>query len=217
MKNFTTRAVLIASVTMLLLFSSASTGCATSSSTPELTPPATRQTVPSLPSSESSLEIVIYTDFECGACGKLHSEIEPLLREQYVTTGKAQIEIRLVGALSSDSLRAAEAALCAGDQGRFMEYQDALFRAWQEKGAEAFSRAALVRLGGSLGLDEEAMTQCLENHSKRAELAGNMSLLKGDGVTILPAVVVEGAKVQGFKSMDRYVQLIERALANRES
>jgi protein-disulfide isomerase len=79
---------------------------------------------------QSPLKIAIHTDFECGACGKLHSEVEPELREQYVATGQAQIEIRLLGAMDSVcSMRAGQAALCAGDQGRFLEYQDALFRA----------------------------------------------------------------------------------------
>ena len=35
-------------------------------------------------------------------------------------------------------MHAAQAALCAGDQGRFLEYQDALFRAWREEDVAAY-------------------------------------------------------------------------------
>jgi len=171
---------------------------------------------PTPPSDESLLKIIIYTDFECGACGKLHSEVEPELRERYVATGKAQIEIRLLGAMDPDSMRAAEAALCAGDQGCFLEYEDALFDAWREEEDSAvFSVEALISLATELGLDEATFADCLNSEAKKAEVEENMNMAQTDSVSTLPAFLVGDFKIEGHKSLDTYIQAIEEALATQ--
>lgn len=165
---------------------------------------------------QSPLKIIIYTDFECGACGKLHSEVEPELRQRYVASGKAQIEIRLVGAMDIDSMRAAEAALCAGDQGKFSEYTDALFHAYgEEEDTAVFSLEALTELAAALDLDEAAFTSCLNSEAKKAEVEENINMAQADGVGTLPAVVVGDFKIEGRKSLDTYIQAIETVLTTQ--
>jgi len=167
------------------------------------------------PSDESLLKIIIYTDFQCGACEKLHAEVEPELRERYVATGKAQIEIRLLGVMDPDrSMRAAEAALCAGDQGKFSEYTDALFNAYgEEEDYTVFSAEALTTLAAVLNLDEAAFTNCLNSEAKKAEVEENMSMAQADGVGTLPAFLIGDFKIEGYKPLDTYIQAIEEVLA----
>jgi protein-disulfide isomerase len=157
-------------------------------------------------------KIIIYTDFECGACATFSSGVEPEIRELYVVTGKAQLEIRPLGTMSPDSMRAAQAALCAGDQGHFLEYQDALFRAWRVDGADAYSTDRLVVLATSLGLDGTAFRRCLESGAKEAEVEKNMDLARADDIHTLPAVVIGTSKVEGNKPLDVYVDAIDLAL-----
>ena len=171
----------------------------------------------SQPSDHAPLQIIIYTDFQCGACGRLSSEVEPELRARYVDTGKAQIEIRLLGAEDDDSLRAAEATLCAGDQGRFIDYQDALFDAWldSEEDLETFSVEELVALATSLGLDAATFRSCLESSDKEAQVDMNMALARADAVETLPALVVGNTKVEGYRPLDVYLNAIDQALKDR--
>jgi len=166
---------------------------------------------------ESPLKIVIYTDFQCGACERLHSQVEPELRQQYVATGRAQIEIRLLGAMDPiDSMRAAEAALCAGDQGKFSEYTGALFDAYgEEEDTAVFSVQALTDLAAELGLDEAAFSSCLNSEAKKAELEENMDMAQAHGVSTLPAVLVGNSTIQGYKPLDTYIQAIETVLTTR--
>jgi protein-disulfide isomerase len=160
------------------------------------------------------LKIIIYTDFQCGACGRLHREVEPELRKRYVDTGKAQIEIRLLGAMDSDSMRAAEAALCANDQGKLSEYTDALFSAYgEEEDYTVFSVEALTELAEELGLDETVFANCLNSDARKAEVEENMNMAQTDGVSTLPAVLVGNVTIQGRKPLDTYIQAIEEALA----
>ena len=174
-------------------------------------------TTPISPCDESLLKIIIYTDFECGACGRLHREVEPELRGRYVAGGKAQIEIRLLGAMSPDSMRAAQAALCARDQGRFLEYQDAVFAAWreQEEDYSVFSAEALAQLAAALDLDEAVFTSCLNSQAKKPEIEENMNMAQTDGVSTLPTLLVGNVTIQGRKPLDTYIQAIETVLATR--
>jgi protein-disulfide isomerase len=158
-----------------------------------------------------TLKIIIYTDFECGACERFNLKIEPKLRE-YEAAGIAQIVIRLLGVLSDDSLRAAQAALWAGDQGDFLEYHDALFGRFRQDNNNPYSKEKLIELAGSLGLNEETLRLCLDTGSKKPELAGNKSMAKSDGVDTLPTVFINGTKIEGFKPLTEYIQVIDHML-----
>jgi protein-disulfide isomerase len=158
------------------------------------------------------VEIVVYSDFECGACVKFHSESEPALRERYVATGEARIDLRLLGAIGPGSLLAAEAALCAADQNRFVEYEDALFNAWLKKDADAYSEEELLKLAADLGLDVDTFRSSLESGSKKGELERNMEMAGEDGVRVLPAVIISGVKIEGHRPLDVYIKLVEQSL-----
>ncbi|MDM8000357.1 MAG: thioredoxin domain-containing protein [Dehalococcoidia bacterium] len=168
----------------------------------------------SSPSDQVPLKIIIYTDFQCGACARFSSEVEPELRSRYADTNKAQIEIRLLAAEGDDSLRAAVAALCAGDQGRFTDYHDALFDAWRDNNEdpETFSIDKLVALATSLGLDAPAFRSCLESGHKGSQVEVNMALARADGVQTLPALLAGNARVEGYKPLDVYLNAVDQAL-----
>jgi protein-disulfide isomerase len=163
-------------------------------------------------SAAPSVKIIIYTDFQCGACERFHSQVEPELNARYVVTGKAQSETRLVGALGAESLRAAEAALCASDQGLFSEYMTALFASWREIDGEAYSEEELIDLAGTLGLDTEALRKCLDSGGKRLELQKNLKTAEANGVHTLPAVFINDIKIEGNRPLSIYTRVIERIL-----
>ena len=66
-----------------------------------------------------------YTDFECPFCERAFSTIEALMKKY---EGKISLEYRSFP-LPFHPLapKAAEGALCAGDQGKFWEMHDAMF------------------------------------------------------------------------------------------
>ena len=175
----------------------------------------TGRIIPRAPSDDHPLVIVIYTDFQCGPCGRLHSEVEPELRERYVATGKAQIEIRLLAAMDLVySMQAAQAALCADDQGRFLEYKAALFEAYAEDADPAvFSVEALTQVAVELGLDEAALAGCLNSEAKRTQVEENMNRAQTDGVSILPTVLIGDVTIQGRKPLDTYIQTIDEEVS----
>ena len=161
------------------------------------------------------VEIVIYTDFQCSSCARLHSEVEGELLRLYVNTGKASLDVRLLSALGPDSLRAAEAALCAAEQGRFWDYRDVIFTAWRQTDSAAYSEEELLSAAEELSLNEEAFSACLQSGAKQAEVEENMRQAEAAGVTGIPAVFINGSKVEvdALFSLETYIEIIEELLA----
>ncbi len=68
-----------------------------------------------------------FADFQCIHCATFALSILPVIDQELVRTGRLEYEYRHYPFLGPESQRAAEAAECAKDQGRFQAYHDALF------------------------------------------------------------------------------------------
>lgn len=80
-----------------------------------------------LGSKEAPVTMVEFTDYQCGFCRRFHVATFPELRKKYIDTGKVRFLSRdLPLEMHSNAFRAAEAARCAGDQGRYWEMRDVL-------------------------------------------------------------------------------------------
>ncbi len=85
---------------------------------------------PYLGDEDSPVTIIEFSDFECQSCMQFSSEILPLIRQYYIITGKVKYVYRDLPLIESGrpwSKKAAEAAECAHQQGRFWEMHNKLF------------------------------------------------------------------------------------------
>ena len=87
---------------------------------------------------DAPITIVEFSDFQCSLCRKFWKETLPRIETEYVNTGKAQFIYRHLAVLGPVSERAAEAAECAREQGKFWAYHDRLF---EKAGRLAFTDA----------------------------------------------------------------------------
>jgi protein-disulfide isomerase len=81
---------------------------------------------------DAPVVLVEFSDFQCPYCKKFTDEIEPAIMRDFVSTGKVLFKYVPYSFLDDnspgrESKNAAEAAYCAGDQGKFWEYHDMLF------------------------------------------------------------------------------------------
>lgn len=105
--------------------------------------PALERTVPPLPTEPVPLEgavtkgrpeapvaILEFSDFQCPYCATFATNILPELDREFVQTGQVAFALRHLPleSIHPQAKAAAAAAVCAGQQGRFWEVHDALFR-----------------------------------------------------------------------------------------
>jgi protein-disulfide isomerase len=159
------------------------------------------------------VQIVLYNDFQCAHCEKLHREAEVGILSRYVATGKAHLEVRQVAFLGPESASAAEAALCAADQGKFWEYRDALFTVWRQVGPATYSNQGLKEVARQLGLKGEVFGACVDSGARRAEVQEDMRRAESDGVRGVPTMFVNGRRLEGALPFESYAKVIDEVLS----
>jgi protein-disulfide isomerase len=103
-----------------------------------------------------------YADFQCPACAALERRLGPTIR-RLVESGRIRFVFHNFAFIGPESLRAASAATCAGDQGRFWQYHDLLYADQAPENSGALTDARLLEFGRRVGLTDERFTRCVED------------------------------------------------------
>ena len=112
-----------------------------------------------LGAADAPVTLVEFTDYQCPFCRRHSAQTKPQLVKDYVETGKLKYVLREfpLAQIHPQATKAAEAALCAGDQGRYFAMNQAFF-ADQRKLAPADLKAHAE----GLGLDVAGFSECLD-------------------------------------------------------
>ena len=160
---------------------------------------------PSLGPVNAPVTIVEFSDYQCPACRKNHDVIRQL-RDQY------QNEIRwifkdLPMPGHKYAGKAAEAAHCARDQGKFWEYQDLLY-----PGSDDPTPEKLKQKARELGLQLDEFNRCLESGKFRGTVDKDVQEAKRAGINTTPSFVINGRLIAGGQSLERFKEIIEEEL-----
>ena len=112
---------------------------------------------------KAKVTMIEYADFQCPFCGKFFTETTEPIIEKYVKTGKVQFVYRDFAFLGPESFKSAEAAWCAGDQGKYWEFHNYLFTHQDGENKGAFADKNLKSFAKELGLDSTAFDTCLDS------------------------------------------------------
>jgi protein-disulfide isomerase len=105
--------------------------------------------------------IDVYADFLCPVCGMFEQEYGEQIKQK-VASGQLLVRQHMLPMLvkKSDppgySMDAANAALLAADEGKFVEFHDSLFAHQPEEGKRGYDKEQLIQLGRDLGITGEA-------------------------------------------------------------
>lgn len=118
---------------------------------------------------DAPVTLVEFSDFQCPYCRRHAERVLPRLIEQYVETGKVKYVMRQfpIEQLHPFAIKASEAALCAGDQGKYWQMHELIFANQKQLAADDLKSHAAV-----LALDGAAFDRCLETgtHAERVRL-----------------------------------------------
>ena len=130
----------------------------------------------------------------------------------YVNTGKVKLVHRALG-LGGQSSIAAEAVECAGAQGGFLDFYNALFGNHLREEPAAYSVDNLKNFGASVGLDGDVLGACLRSGEYGPQVLEEREAAAALGVRYTPTAFINGEAVVGLLSYDVYAEKIEAALA----
>jgi len=173
---------------------------------------------PVLGSKTAPVIIVEVGDYQCHMCKLWFEETRPLIIENYVETGKANLVFIDMPFLGRDSTPASEATYCANDQGKYWEYHSTLFEYQQEIDDGWANASRLQAIALNLGLNMEQFDKCMITDDHRAQVNFNMQMAKKEfGANSTPTFVIvgptgEAQKIVGAHPYSTFVSVLDQML-----
>ncbi|MCC7160125.1 DsbA family protein [Candidatus Nomurabacteria bacterium] len=189
---------------------------------------------------DAKVTVIIYEDFQCPFCGAITGlelsspAMKPVMDylkkadpnwspsiigiiNDYVKTGKVLFVYRDFPFLGAESFRSAEAARCAGDQGKFWEYHDYLYSHQNGENEGAFSDINLKSFAKTLKLDTKSFDKCLDEGTHTQAVLDSKTEGSSAGVTGTPkGFILRDGKIvgtiDGAESYSTVKPKIEKAL-----
>lgn len=165
---------------------------------------------PVLGEGEAPVTLVEFSDFHCPYCKRVEDTLKALLT-QYGTKVKLVYRQFPIQGLHPQARRAAEASLCAHDQGKFWEYHDILF--------EQSPKAAdddLKSYAEQVGLDSKKFSSCLFRSVHHETVQRDLDEGNRLGLEGTPAFFINGRFINGAQPLEKFVQIIDQELAGQE-
>ena len=187
-------------------------------------PPITRTTVDfnTVGDPDAPIRIDEYSDFQCPFCRRFFDNTEEQLISDYVETGTVYFVYHSFGDfIGQESENAAEAAYCAGDQGKFWEMHDVIFANQTGENVGAYTDRRLMAFGEKLELDMDAYRTCYNNGTYKDMVDEDAKTALQAGVTATPSFIVtytvngeeKTTMLEGAQPIDVFKETIDAALA----
>jgi protein-disulfide isomerase len=146
------------------------------------------------------VKVDVWEDLQCPACQRYSENVEPLLIENYVKTGKVYYTFHHFPFLdnyssTNESDQAASASLCAGDQGQFWQYKEVVFANWNGENQGAYNDQNLTAFAEALGLNMDNFTACFQSNKYKAEVDQSYNDGVAQGIASTPTTFVNGVQV----------------------
>ncbi|MFF3752159.1 DsbA family protein [Streptomyces sp. NPDC002018] len=146
--------------------------------------------------------LTVWEDFRCPACAQFENAFRDTVHE-LERAGSLKVEYHLATIIDgnmggSGSLRAANAAACAQDVGKFSPYHDVLFQNQPPETSDAFARnSRLLELAGKVeGLKSApGFRQCVEKGTHDDWVNKSAAAFRTGGFSGTPTVLLNGEPV----------------------
>jgi protein-disulfide isomerase len=158
---------------------------------------------------DAPITIVEFSDYECPYCKRTEPVVQSLI-ERYPDRVRLVYRHFPLDSIHKDARGAAEAAVCADEQGQFWAFHEKVF---ENQGA--LSEADLLTYATDIGLDVSAFKTCSTSPDTRERVEADVAAGKEAGVTGTPAFFVNGIPLSGARPIEDFVRTIERELARQ--
>lgn len=167
---------------------------------------------------DAPVTIVEFTDYQCPYCSRHSIDTMPQIISEFVDTGRVYYILKdlPLDQLHPDARSAAQAARCAGDQDAYWEMHDEIFANQAEWAGQGEAAADLfVSYAAGLGLDESALTACLESGEHEEAVEVNVAEARSLGVTGTPMFYVDGYPLNGARPFEHFQLAVQYAEEGR--
>ena len=150
--------------------------------------------------------VTVYSDFECPFCARV---LDPLGRVMEEFRGKVRLSFKHFPLkMHEQAPLAHEAALAAGEQGKFWQMHDVLFA-----NQNALGRASLLKHAAALNLDMDRFREALDSRKYRSKVEDDLTEGVRLRVSGTPTIFVNGVELTSGNRVEDFREAIHRELA----
>lgn len=169
---------------------------------------------------DAPVSIIEFTDLQCPYCARFATQTFPEIRRNYIDTGKVRFAARdLPLPFHAFAVPAAVAARCAGEQGKFWEFREALFAVQSRLGTAPYDE-----LARRFGMDVGRFDACRRDGRQEANVRADLALAQSQGIRSTPSFVIgrivngsfEGETVSGARPYEEFAARIDALLDGAE-
>ena len=153
---------------------------------------------------DGDVTVVEFFDYRCGYC----KQFAPTLAKIKKDDPKIRVVYKEFPVLGPDSMRGAQAALAARNQGRYLEFHEALMRV-----RGALNEETLMKVARSVGLNTERLKKDMQNPKIRDIIGKTHRLATALSINGTPAIVVGNQIARGAIPLAELTRMIARARA----
>jgi protein-disulfide isomerase len=156
--------------------------------------------------SAAPVTLVEFSDFQCPYCGRSQQTLHEL-QKQYARGVRLVFKQFPLQQIHENARMAAEASLCARDQGKFWQMHD-----WMFENPGKLSRDAVVAAAPSLGIDAAPLGKCMDEHLHAGDIDRDLALGEQIGVNGTPSFYINGRLLTSGNSLDNFREVINEEL-----
>lgn len=181
----------------------------------EITPQMVMQNgSPLLGDANAKITIVEFGDYQCTYCHLFHENTKDALLQQYVNTGKVNFVFRDFPLNGPDSVLAADAAYCAGDQDKYWQYHDELYKNWGGEKTGWVNQKSLDKFATTVGLDLGKFDKCVSDKKYEQKVIDNYNFGQKIGIDGTPSFIVfsgkQATKIVGAQPISVFDQVLAK-------
>jgi len=173
---------------------------------------------PMLGRADAPVTLVEFSDYQCPFCQRFFVTVLPVLKKEYIDTGKVRYVFRdfPLDQLHPQARKAAEAAHCAGEEGRYWEMHEVLFR-----NQRALAATQLPEHARAAGVNGAKLDECLASGRYAVRVAQGVTDGSAIGVRATPTFVVgkttagdfvHGIPIRGAQPVEAFRRIIDQTL-----
>ncbi len=156
----------------------------------------------------AKVEILEFSEFQCPFCSRVNPTIKQIL-DTYGDKVKVVFKHNPLP-FHKDAPLASEAALAAGEQGKFWEMHDKMFA-----NQRALKRENLEKFAQELGLDMGKFKKALDSGAYKSMIEEDKKMAAKNGARGTPTFFVNGRKIVGAQPFDNFKKMIDEELKKK--
>lgn len=163
-------------------------------------------------SASAPVWVIIVSDFQCPYCKQWHDQTYPALHDEFVKTGKVRVAyVNYPLNSHAQAWPSAEAAMCAGAQGKFWPMQDAIFDAQERWAAGPAPATVFDSLARKTGLDMARWRDCVTRGVTKPLIQADFQRASAAGVRSTPTFLIGSEMLAGAHPIESFRRAIDSA------